>query len=376
MKRTRKWLGRILLGLIVLLLLAAGGSALSNINLPTGPAQLDRLSAMDKARLAESLKLKSVVGESVWPGWGKTDVPVVIWNRETEFLIGLSSSPLGWTLVADDTFLGQIYYRRPADNPQNFAVRLEDAPNDVWAASMGTKWEADLFLREQFQEMLPPVLAQIIPYRLMILPSEVQITGVLHETFHVYQAQVALDRLNAAESAQSRENVYFQVDADMGDGWQQETALLRSALEAKSNANAADLARQFLAQREARRIQANLTPDLVDFERQLEWEEGLAKYVELTAWRQAADTSTWQPMPELVDDGYFKAYKTFDQRWTQELGVLARSSTEESTTRFYYTGMAQAVLLDRLAPDWKEQAMQPDIWLEDLLTAATAQPQP
>jgi hypothetical protein len=29
--------------------------------------------------------------------------------------------------------------------------------------------------------------------------------------------------------------------------------------------------------------------------------------------------------------------------------------------------MAQAVLLDRLAPGWKAQAWSQDVWLEDLL---------
>lgn len=374
MKQTRRWAGKIAFGALILVLLLAGGSALSNINLPAGPAQLDRLSPMDKARLSESLNLKSAVGEPVWPGWGKMDVPIVIWNRETEFLIGLPSPPQGWEAVPDDTFEGQIYYRRPADNPQNFAVRLGDAPNDVWAASMGAKWEADLFLREKFQEMLPPVLKQIMPYRLLILPSEVQITGVLHETFHVYQAQVASDRLSAAEAAQSREHAYFQADASMAEAWAAEAELLRSAVEAGTKAEMATLARQFLAQRKTRRAQANLAPNLVDFERQLEWEEGLAKYVELTVWRGAREMSTWQPVPGLAEDGYFKAYATFNQRWSQEMGVLVRSSNEESTTRFYYTGMAQATLLDRLAPGWKAQAMQPDVWLEDLLAAAVAQP--
>jgi hypothetical protein len=34
--------------------------------------------------------------------------------------------------------------------------------------------------------------------------------------------------------------------------------------------------------------------------------------------------------------------------------------------RFYYTGMAQAFLLDRLMPSWKLQAFEENIWLNDL----------
>lgn len=372
MKKSGKsggWVKRLLLALPALVLLLAGASALSNINLPHGPDRLDRLSPMDKARLAESLRLKSALGEAIWPGWAEMDTPFILWNRSYEFLIGLPGPVDGWEAVPDDTFAGQVYYRRPAHNPQNFAVPVAVAGGEVWAASIGTKWEADLFLREMFQEVLPPPLAQIVPYRLLILPSEVQITGALHESFHVYQAQAAPERLSAAEAAQSREGVYFGRADATGDAWQEETRLLADALQAESDEDAAELARQFLALRDARRAESGMPPDLIDYERQLEWEEGLAKYVELAAWRVAWRAEEDQPTPALAEDTFFKGYATFNRRWSQELGVLARSGGEGGSTRFYYTGMAQATLLDRLSPGWKEQAMQPDVWLEDLLAA-------
>lgn len=39
-------------------------------------------------------------------------------------------------------------------------------------------------------------------------------------------------------------------------------------------------------------------------------------------------------------------------------------------TRFYYTGMAQAILLDRLLPNWKERVFDPNVSFEDLLREA------
>jgi hypothetical protein len=38
--------------------------------------------------------------------------------------------------------------------------------------------------------------------------------------------------------------------------------------------------------------------------------------------------------------------------------------------RFYYTGMAQAVLLDWLAPEWKLQAFGESVFLERMLQEA------
>jgi hypothetical protein len=135
--------------------------------------------------------------------------------------------------------------------------------------------------------------------------------------------------------------------------WEKEIALLAQAVGAPSNEDAAELVRQFLAQRDARRAAHQLDAALVDFERLTEWEEGLAKYVELSIWRVAADTPDYTPLPALASDPDFKRYATFDQRWAQEIDQMKRQAGQEGDVRFYYTGMAQAVLLDRLTPDWK-----------------------
>jgi hypothetical protein len=45
--------------------------------------------------------------------------------------------------------------------------------------------------------------------------------------------------------------------------------------------------------------------------------------------------------------------------------------------RFYYSGMAQAVLLDRLMPGWKDQVLVDGVSLEGLLmTAVKGEGQP
>jgi hypothetical protein len=43
---------------------------------------------------------------------------------------------------------------------------------------------------------------------------------------------------------------------------------------------------------------------------------------------------------------------------------------DEGDGRFYYSGMAQAMLLDQLLPNWKEQALDEAVFLEDLLETA------
>jgi hypothetical protein len=53
---------------------------------------------------------------------------------------------------------------------------------------------------------------------------------------------------------------------------------------------------------------------------------------------------------------------------------LKRQADQAGETRFYYTGMAQASLLDRLMPDWKVRILAKGVWLEDLLQSAVQQP--
>jgi hypothetical protein len=49
---------------------------------------------------------------------------------------------------------------------------------------------------------------------------------------------------------------------------------------------------------------------------------------------------------------------------------MKRMAGDDGDGRFYYSGMAQAVLLDRLMPGWKARAMQDSVFLEALLAEA------
>jgi hypothetical protein len=366
-RKGRKIFLTILLTLLGLCLLLSIISGLSNIGLPQ-PETSDRLSELDKARLAEALHLKAKLGDRVWPGWGATRNPVVIWNRAWEFLVDYPGQPpAGWETVPEDTFFGQPYYRRTALDPQNFAYLV----GDYWTGNMATKTDADAFLIDTFRNMFPTPLKQLFPYRLFIQPSETQIGGTLHEDFHAYQMQVALQRMGTAEAAHSSGDRYesaleaFQVEL------KQEYALLARALEAKSDLEAADLVRQFLQVRDDRRRTYQLDPDLITYERWLEWEEGVAKYVEVDSLRLAFQSVGYFPLPAMADDPIFYSYQRFNSRWSQELFQL-RNPSGSLDTRFYMSGMAESFLLDRLMPDWKSKVMDQDVFLEDLLRQAVS----
>ena len=326
------------------------------------------LADVDKARLAETRRLQQTAGEAVWPGFGQQAVPVLLWHGSAPFSSTLAEPPGAWQL-SGDTFDGEPYYWREPDNEQNFAVEVDGR----WVASMATKWEADAFLREQFEANLPAPLGQLIPYRLLIMPSEVQMTGLLHEMFHVYQAERAPARLAAAEAAHALEGLYWQMEPAMREAWLAETAILRDALTVTSDAESKRLAQEFLELRQERRRIHSLPDTLVAFERHLEWEEGLAKYIELAAWREAAAESAPAPLAELSElDNAFRGYQTFEDQWSRELDTMQRQGEQESIVRFYYSGMALAMLLDRHRPGWQDDVWADDVWLETLLQTAVA----
>jgi hypothetical protein len=384
----RRWILLGVAGLALLCVLAAAAAALSNIGLPDHSPVIDRLSPDDKVRLAEIRHLRTSLGDQVWPGWAEADIPIILYNEEYAFLIGLPDPPAGWTPVPgtepmgvpwepvpDDQFEGRPYYRQRLAsqdaNPQAFTVRV----GDRWVASMATKPWFEISLRRRFQDELPGFIRPIFPYRLavhlFIGRAEAYIGGVEHESFHAFQGIAATDKLEKAERALRTYQDRYPWDAPrLEELWQTELDLLADAVRAESDDQAAGLTRQFLAQRQERRQQLGLSPVLVGYERQREWVEGLAKYAELEIWGAAAADPTYTPVAGADQLPGFEDYAGFDQRYTNEVDQIRRSGGDPGDGRFYYSGLAQALLLDRFMPGWRERALEPAVFLDELLQEA------
>ena len=145
---------------------------------------------------------------------------------------------------------------------------------------------------------------------------------------------------------------------------------MERTLRAETNEVSRSLAQEFLQIRNSRRQSAGFSSEFVEFERYREWVEGIGRYAEITVYRLAREGTGYMPVREIFDDSGFHRYEKFDQRWTRELDQMKRMASDESERRFYSTGMAQAVLLDRLDPTWKSRLFEPGIWLDELLAEA------
>ena len=359
----------IVLGMVISCIVLASFGYNSNQKLPTSPEFTDQMEPLDKVRLSEALQLKAKLGDAVWPGFGALDAPVIIWNEDYEFLFGVSNPPADWEAVPGDYFEGQPYFRRPADDPQNFAVPI----GDHWAASIFTKYLVDQALISGISGLLPSGISEIFPYKIIIQPSELQISGVQHEYFHVAQAEFAPQKFADAEAFYPVGDRYWVADPGMQPAWSEEMKLLIEAVDASSAGDAAELGRHFLEQREQRRQRSELDTELIAYEARLEWLEGTAKYVELRSWQEANRNQSYVSLPEMANDPDFQNYETFKSHWSQEMRTAREQATREGDTRFYYSGMLQAYLLDRLMPDWQERILDENVYLEDLLREALAQ---
>ncbi len=388
-KRAPRIILTIVLSLVGLCLFLTASSATINALQPELPVDLDHLSETEKVRLAEAFHLRQSLGDQVLPGFAQAEIPVVIYNGSYAFLIGLKDPAEGWTVVPSgkhlgaawevtpgDDFDGQPYYRQklPAggETPEGFTVRVGDA----WAASLGTLDYLWAWGENDFKEQLPAWLQPIAPVRLFIRNlllsgSDVYATLLLHESVHAYQGMQAEQKLEAAETIYAGyRSTYPYEDQNFRTGWQAELETLNAALKTGEDAEAMKLAREFLQQRADRREAAGLTGTLIQIEQLKEWEEGIAKYSELTAYRLAGGQDNYQPLAGIVQDSEFNAYRGGQKKWDGEIQQILREANADEDGRFYYTGFAQAVLLDRFAPGWQSRLFDEGVTLEGLLAEA------
>lgn len=120
---------------------------------------------------------------------------------------------------------------------------------------------------------------------------------------------------------------------------------------------------------------AELPAALIDYERRREWVEGLAKYSELRQWEEAyravrAEPPAYAPVAAVREIRGFRDYAGYPGRYRNEVSQIRRTAGRHGDGRFYYSGMAQAYMLDRLAPDWQDAIFEDGVVLETLLAEA------
>lgn len=357
----------IALSLVGLILLAAGISFLTNQTLPEPSSTPDELSQQDLAYAEEALHLMSELGDQTWPGLSG-NIPLILWNEDYAFLINSQEKLSGWNKFQSATINDLPVYVQK--NDANYQAFTEILSNEQYAGSMATKTTTNVGFINLFKQDLPPIVAKIFPYRLMLISTDQYITALVHENFHAFQAENYPDRFQDAEKAYRSAEAYEKLFPEMGETWEVEIQHLLDAIDQKDPETQKEIIREFLITREQRRDMVDLSDALALYEKRFEWLEGSAKYVELEIWRNGASSASYQPISKIHEDNDFDAYQGFEKRWKNELNNAKTAAKNGSETMFYYTGMLQAKLLDQLMPEWKTRISEPGTWYENLLKEA------
>jgi hypothetical protein len=300
-----------------------------------GQAEKVLLADDDKAEITAARRLRNELGEQIWPGFGQAKIPIILYDDRYEFLVGAENPPQPWLAVEGDDYAGSPYFRRNAARSDSFAVLV----GGYWAGSLST-----------LQRM-----SRKIPIKIGI---DLHLAMMLHEMFHAFQAGTAQARFSEALKAYAQESRYPVKDGDFAAAWDREGGLLASGLKANEDSTIRRTAQAFLDQRAARRSKMGFGPDLIAYERGLEWLEGLAKYAEMQVYELAAGQK---------DDPLFSPFRSGHPLWRMDFFRLEKAlGRQEGDLRFYLSGLAQARLLDKLNPGWKEKGLA-GVCLEDML---------
>lgn len=372
-----KWL----LGFLIVLI---GVSAIYNTTISSSSSVTEKLTTPQKAYVAEYFNLQKEVMSDIWPDYDGIIIPVIVYNEEYAFLVGLDNPDPGWIkmpsnehrgnewkVVENDVFKGEPYYRQrlpdPDITPENFTVKV----GSNWVSTMQTREFAEVSFYSGFKRELPPGINLIFPYKifwnLIMGEAESYTSGLIHEAFHGFQGRIALEKFSKAEFFAGKSNEYPWYLEINSAGWKDEAKLLMNAYTSENDMDAYRFIKEYLNVRDKRRKSAGLTEEMIEYEKNREWLEGLAKYTELKIGLVADEINGYEPVNEIKEMGDFNHYGKRDKYFENQLSEVQRAAGRSGESRFYYGGMLQAMLLDRMAADWKSEIFDENIFLEDLL---------
>lgn len=274
----------------------------------------------------------AATGHLVWPGWNEPP-PVLIRSGSGECLIGHPDPP------ADFVPAGSGAHRR-----EGYLLPMPVATawpvNDCWSVAIPARNELQAFLDEH------------LGAGTIDLDPGLYTRAIVHEAFHAFQMTTlggpdAIPTMGADRPGETL--AALRGDAAADGAHDAMGAALTAALDARSAAETLDALTNFLERRDAWWSEA--PSGVPGMERHLEWLEGTAHYADVLIGVGAGggDVSA-RALHELRDQ-------------------VAQPTGIGSGLRDRYAGFgaAQAFVLDRWRPGWKERALPGGASLDDLI---------
>ena len=287
------------------------------------------------------VRLGRNMGDSIWPGFRPDTIPVLYVVR------GQGTLLLGWH----------------GDLPPGFLPIAADpgaAPRGESMAGAGWQSSADRGAASTGTQLAGRPTAQVVVSDSQSIAMLVGVTT--HEAFHVFEAASKKEgrRFGQGENAVLVTS-YPVFDSQNESAVALEGRILEAAGRASSREQRRTLARQFLAVREARH--RALGAEFAEFEQLAELNEGLAEYTLVRVVQLAARQ---RDFPDRGGAGRLQTDKL------TALHKLTQDVTKSLRLRFYETGPALGLLLDRLeGPAWKVRLIDQNLTVQDALADAS-----
>ncbi len=291
------------------------------------------LPADDAVRISEFYRLAPQIQDKIWPGWSKAPAPLLLVTPDAEYLTHFATPPKEFQKVGEDL------YARPRQFPTDLLATFP---------AFG----------------LPPVVVIGEPSNTSSKTSTPWLIAVMREHFHQLQwaqpgylkAVDDLDLSHGDATGQWMLNYKFPYDdPDFAQSFEHLRDSLLDALNEVDKPKFERLSKQYLKDR--KQFFAQLLPgDHKYFSFQL-WQEGVARYTQVKAAEAAGDYQPSAAYAALPDFTPFSTYAvTARSRTLDELKHI--DITKSKREVFYSFGAAEALLLDRINPEWKEQYFQ------------------
>ncbi len=338
---------------------------------------------VDPRLIAEAAEVWAVIAgpkNPVWPGWDASTTPILFYlPGEQDVLINHPHPPPGFAPYAGPVRFpgGAIAVGGP---PTIIAADGQNTSRDIEGVRTLVVADALSNLRQDVRSLLAdprpnPEKAESLEYSQLATDPYHQLMLIAHEAFHVFQRRVAPAK-GANEMLLTR---YPVLSVENNVGFAQEGAALAAALRADSGPAFSAAVLQWFALRQQRR--SRLPAAAVEYEDGVEFNEGLAKYAEYGLLEALPGR---RPSPEMWWIEGFHGYGDLaplraalvDQMLRHMRGDVAVNNDPYGTAplrlRLYFSGMAVAVVLDRLSPTWKTRVIEPRTSLTSLVAEALA----
>ena len=276
----------------------------------------------DRSNIALSTAVVQRVGDGIWPGWSAPPFQIDLLTESGPVLVNV---------------------RKPFTPPK--------FPKDLEATLMLDTGPIIVIGQPRFTQAATPIRWSVT---------------LLHEHFHQWQyswdgyqnAVKGLGLSHGSNSGMWMLNYAFPyADANVGAAYNRMANSLAGALDALHGAGFDDALRSYLSARDA--FKALLTADDYKYFAFQCWQEGVARYTEITVARSAVEQHLSDP--SFLTSGQAAALlEDSDQTYESVLTTLrTRPLSDDKRVNFYAIGAGEALLLDRVTPGWRQRYLDP-----------------